>query len=360
MDLSTLEIIKLPQESENKYPPVKSPFRIVSLFDTTKGSRYHQMINQGLIHHPNVTPFFQEPVTSFDQVIAPAVDGQSDLVHQMTMADLILFPGVQHYRFPQALLGAIERYRLWNKTVIYDFSDGEYIVDTYVKYCHMYIKRTCEAALEPKDVPGGKILHLPYGPLYEYVEPVDYQADRDIDIAFLMTPDPSSPTQASRQLTYNALTDLARTAEFSGFNIVIGQEAHDGRRAIIDHPDSPDNAFRRYMDKLHRAKIIVTVQPDHLGGDSRLWEALLSGAVVVSNDLTGQKLGLVDGNHYMSFNPHGDIREFKRLLLALLHDDEAAKTRQLIARNGREYVLSHHMPTDRVETILRHTVSKWR
>jgi hypothetical protein len=114
------------------------------------------------------------------------------------------------------------------------------------------------------------------------------------------------------------------------------------------------------MDKLHRAKIIVTVQPDHLGGDSRLWEALLSGAVVVSNDLGGQKLGLVDGNHYMSFNPHGDIQEFKALLLALLHDVEAAVTRHTIAMNGRNHVLQHHMPPDRVETILKYTAAKWR
>lgn len=356
MDISTIEVI----DRFKRIPSRINPVKVVSLFDTTKGSRYHQMINQGLIHHPDVNPAFSEPVTSFNEMIAPEVDGQSELVRQMTLADLILFPGVQHYRFPQALLGAIERYRLWNKTVIYDFSDGEYIVDTYVKYCNVYIKRTRKAALEPEDVPGGRILHLPYGPLYEYVKPTDYQEGRDIDIAFLMTPDPTSPTQASRQATYNALIDLSKTADFAGFNIVMGQEAHDGRRAIIDHSDSPENAFRRYMDKLHRAKIIVTVQPDHLGGDSRLWEALLSGAVVVSNDLSGQKLGLVDGNHYLSFNPLGDVRELKALLLALLHDDEATVTRQTIAKNGREYVLGHHMPPDRVETILKHTVDKWR
>jgi hypothetical protein len=338
-----------------------SKFKVVSLFDTTKGSRYHQMVNQGLIAHPDVVPVFQESVTSFDGVIADPVDNQSDLIHQMTLADIILFPGIQHYRFPQALLGGIERYRLWNKCVTYDFSDGEHISDVFLQRCNMYIKRTSKAALEPEEVPNGRILHLPYGPLYEYVEPVDYLRDeRDIDIAFLMTPDPTSPTQVSRQATYNALTDLAKTQEFQKFNISIGQEAHDGRRAIIDHPDSPDNAFRRYMDKLHRAKIIVTVQPDHLGGDSRLWEALLSGAVVVSNDLGGQKLGLVDGNHYMSFNPHGDIQEFKALLLALLHDVEAAVTRHTIAMNGRNHVLQHHMPPDRVETILKYTAAKWR
>jgi hypothetical protein len=267
----------------------------------------------------------------------------------MVAGDLILFPGPEHYSPSQKIGRAVERYKLWGKCVVYDFSDGDRIVDYLLKRCRMYVKRSMEPSLEVERVGAARLLHLPYGALYEYVTPDVHEIPKDFDISFTMTPDPNSPTQASRLAAYNSLLPLSNKDEFADLNLIVGQDTHGGRRAILDEADESSNSFRKYMDTLNRSKIIVTVQPDHLGGDSRLWEAFLSGAVVVSNDLSGQRLGLRNGVHYVAFNPYMPTSELSRLLLDLLNDDER---RERIAQAGRDYVLRHHMPQNRIDRIL--------
>ncbi len=107
----------------------------------------------------------------------------------------------------------------------------------------------------------------------------------------------------------------------------------------------------RYKQCLYDSKIILHANPDPWEGDSRLWEALASGALVFVDRLHAPiKNPLTDGEHLIFYDLTDEGMEtLERKIIHYLNDD---LERQRIGMQGRAFVLEHHRSVDRVSEII--------
>jgi hypothetical protein len=109
---------------------------------------------------------------------------------------------------------------------------------------------------------------------------------------------------------------------------------------------------QEYMTHLRSTKIIVTCNPNDWEGDFRLWESMLSGALVFVDRMAVMDLmphPLQHKKHFVVYESNNQTRLYELLDYYLSHPVES----QQIAKAGFRHVLHHHMPKDRVEYILR-------
>lgn len=106
-----------------------------------------------------------------------------------------------------------------------------------------------------------------------------------------------------------------------------------------------------YLKHLADSKIIVTCNPWKWEGDFRLWEALLSGAMVMVDRMDIPKWmphPFIHKKHLVYYDTRNQT-EFNELLEYYTeHEEEARK----IGEAGRQFVLDHHMAKDRVSYIM--------
>lgn len=106
-----------------------------------------------------------------------------------------------------------------------------------------------------------------------------------------------------------------------------------------------------YLKHLADTKIIVTCNPWTWEGDFRLWEALLSGAMVMVDRMVIPEWmphPFIHKKHLVYYDTRNQT-EFNELLEYYTeHEEEARK----IGEAGRQFVLDHHMSLDRVSYIL--------
>ena len=107
----------------------------------------------------------------------------------------------------------------------------------------------------------------------------------------------------------------------------------------------------KYKTCLFDSKIVLHANPDWWEGDSRLWEAIASGALVFV-DRMRQPIPhpLVDGVHVIFYDlTDAGMEELeRRILYYLSHDEE----RERIGRQGREFALAQHRPINRIKQII--------
>jgi len=112
-----------------------------------------------------------------------------------------------------------------------------------------------------------------------------------------------------------------------------------------------------YLALLADSKIIVTCNPFNWEGDFRLWEALLSGALVMVDQMAipnWMPHPFVHKKHLVFFDTRNQT-EFNSLLeYYVKHEDEARQ----IGKAGYNFVLEHHMAKDRVSYILDNIESR--
>lgn len=114
-----------------------------------------------------------------------------------------------------------------------------------------------------------------------------------------------------------------------------------------------------YLRHLRDAKIVVTCNPQFREGDYRLWEAFLSGAMVMVDTLyipAWMNNPLRDGKHLVMYDPTNRTDFMSKL--RYYSDPANVAEAEAIAYEGYEFVLRHHMPVDRVEYILDKVRSK--
>lgn len=107
----------------------------------------------------------------------------------------------------------------------------------------------------------------------------------------------------------------------------------------------------KYTETINSARIIVTCNPSTWEGDHRLWEAMLTGALVMVDHM--DVLPMLPnpprhGIHYVVYDPKNQSDFNAKLAYYLAHHDEA----HAIARAGFDFVQEHHMPQHRIEYIL--------
>lgn len=101
-----------------------------------------------------------------------------------------------------------------------------------------------------------------------------------------------------------------------------------------------------YVKAMLDTKIVVVTQRDEWEDHFRLYEALLSGAMVMTDQmLTLPDLGLKNGTSIVEFNTVESLVSLANYNLT--HEDE----RQSIAREGRFIALSRHRSWHRMEKI---------
>lgn len=312
--------------------------KCVHLFDPDRGSRYPLMISQGLLVHEDVSEVrFNAPVISLGEAIAKALP-EHELKQALTEADLIFRPSNSHFGLDQ-WEDFIDQNDLWPKVIYYDFKDTEQMDWLALEKCRLYVKRSWDGRKRGQRL--GKVIKIPYGVLDEYLyfERADH-IERNIDVAYLITPNPKNPAEASRYKVFEALT------QWRGHDLVmrIGQDTRDGRRAIFDPPEG--NPFIKYLRILRRSKIVITIEPDHHGGDSRLWEALASGAMVMSNydDGCGMVSPVDPGNQRGLDNMTAAIRYILK---------DRPITRKITAYSGYNEAMLNHRAVNRVDSILK-------
>eukprot|EP00656_Telonema_subtile_P008505 TRINITY_DN13967_c0_g1_i4.p1 TRINITY_DN13967_c0_g1~~TRINITY_DN13967_c0_g1_i4.p1 ORF type:complete len:240 (+),score=52.24 TRINITY_DN13967_c0_g1_i4:106-825(+) len=112
------------------------------------------------------------------------------------------------------------------------------------------------------------------------------------------------------------------------------------------------DAYEGYFNVLNRAKIIVTCNPSYWEGDFRLWEAMLSGALVFVDNATYLHQipdPVIHQQHLILYNVTDKPKLTELLTYYIQHEDEAAA----IARAGYLHVRRYHMAVNRVDMLLR-------
>lgn len=318
------------------------------LFNPERGSRYPMMISQGLLHSPAVQAAFSHPVMSQGKAICPETP---DIKKAIDLADIIFRPGDDHFALDHLddMIGD-----LWYKVVYYDFKDTTDIDHNRLVSCRLYVKRTWNQGPMMDGTGGvfGKVVPGPYGVLDEYLIPQNRV--RDIDLVYLFQPK-DQWNEANRFQVYKALMDRELVAGTPDWHIgyTTYPQGDSGRRAILD-PPGDNNVYTQYSDILSRTKVIFTCQPNHPGGDSRIWEAFASGALVVTDwpwkdDVIPNRP--IDGVHCLIYDSssEADIQEAIHRVKAILEDPARMAE---IAANGRDWVTRNHMAVNRVEDIL--------
>lgn len=114
-----------------------------------------------------------------------------------------------------------------------------------------------------------------------------------------------------------------------------------------------------YLRHLRDAKIIVTCNPSVWEGDFRLWEAFLSGAMVMVDKTV--TIGWMpnppkDGKHWITYDP-ANKKDFMKKLRHYTDPANKAETEK-IAKKGYEFVLRNHMAVNRVDYVLNEVQPK--
>jgi hypothetical protein len=171
---------------------------------------------------------------------------------------------------------------------------------------------------------------------------VQEELERDIDLACFLR-----PNQERRAIVLQLLERLDR----KGLRVHLGPWSDAGRGTF-------DTG---YLGALRRSKIVVTVGPDWAEGDSRTWEALANGPLVIQPEmLTPLPEPFVDGRHIAYFKGDDFLsaerqHAFVELVRHHLANLDAAVA---IGAAGREHALRHHRAVNRVDAMLRTAVAR--
>jgi len=123
-------------------------------------------------------------------------------------------------------------------------------------------------------------------------------------------------------------------------NVIAGEVDHGGRKSLQN---------KNYLTKMRESQIVVTCNPAGWEGDSRTWEALASGALVMVDRLRTPTLHpLIDGVHVAFYDPTNQTDFNTKLKFYLDHPDIARR----IGEQGYVYALRYHRTVSRADYLL--------
>jgi hypothetical protein len=139
-----------------------------------------------------------------------------------------------------------------------------------------------------------------------------------------------------RHLVSETVLDMGKSEGINVFVDVAGEAARNGRRKVKSE----------YIDTLLNSKIVVVTQRDSWEDHYRLFEALVTGGLVLTDRMLSLPAGLVNGTNVIEFISQEDLRSKIRYFLS--HPDERIE----IARQGRLVAMSQHRSWHRIEEII--------
>jgi len=251
----------------------------MNAFVIYKQSRYMLMMVEGLLQNGmKVSATNQafhlgkpliEDVRSFDTV---------------SKTDLIFMPSLSHF-YEEDVYREITRRDLWRNVVYCDYRDEGEIDRGHLSKVRVYVRRSPTEFSKP--------LIVPYGAFSSYFHFENENVVRNIQISYLF--DSFGRNCDYRKLVGEWLDEWCGTNEKW---IRRKTTNRSGRVRLFDPPQN--NSYLEYLKILKRSKNVVTVPPDHGGGDHRTWEALASGATIIypgSYRISGVQPNL----HYLPF-----------------------------------------------------------
>lgn len=167
--------------------------------------------------------------------------------------------------------------------------------------------------------------------------------DRPTDVTHLWPLDPYSagagvgPIQSELRTRVSRLVwDFGNRTGRSVFVGLAGQPTRRGRRGVSS----------AYIDALLRTKIVVVTQRDRWEDHYRLFEALVSGALVVTDRMLSLPAGLRNGTSIV------EVGSPTQLEVLLEHYLRHPEERFAIAREGRRIAMARHRSWHRLEEVV--------
>ena len=139
-----------------------------------------------------------------------------------------------------------------------------------------------------------------------------------------------------RFLVSETILDMGKSESLNVFVGLAGDVARVGRREVKSE----------YIDALLRSKINALSQRDSWEDHYRLFEALVTGGMVLTDRMLSLPEGLQNGTHIVEYISQEDLRSKIRYYLS--HPEERIE----IARQGRLLAMSRHRSWHRLEEIV--------
>ena len=229
-----------------------------------------------------------------------------------------------------------------NKLIVIDYRDRLSGL-LHPQMCYLYFKRRILDDARTKVVLDN-VIPIAYPVKREYLiaRPANVFSPRPIDVACFFN------LSYPRNLHWNE--NRARVANFISKSVA----ADSSVRAHIGEIGKAGNLGRNrlqpsYHEALLGSKIVITCNPKNWEGDHRLFEAMISGALVfVDRMQTPMKNPLLDKVHLVYYDLENLDQLLSDVMFYLEHDAE----RHRIAQQGFEFVQKHHTYLNRIDEIL--------
>lgn len=216
--------------------------------------------------------------------------------------------------------------------------------ESWVKFGEVVLKESVQANRR----------HMPYFVRTDTVEMLDYvlkeqykmalsspieTLERPIDVAHYWPLNMKGVRNIKcnlRKKVSKVVFETGKEANLTTFVQLAGKAVKKGRK----------NVKSAYVEAMLEAKIIIATQRDAWEDHYRLMEALVSGAMVMTDRMLSLPHGLENGTSVIEFDSAEDLRT--KILYYSSHPEERLE----IARKGREIAMTQHRTWHRIEEVI--------
>jgi len=301
---------------------------------SSQGRSGRRVIDQGLEDHPNIhlvdsieeADFVVWHTCGWDkEMIPPPEPGQSN-PHNMSFvpSEKLIMIDTSDHPMPDVLTGRRGRLALFKRSWPKKVDQGRRIIgfqDFKNQFLNVY--------------PTG------YAIVKDYLPFEKFNPNRDIDVICSLRrfDGPTSP----RELTMAWMREYQTNRGGNKDKIRVGSIT-SGTREVVDNS---------YQQTLNRAKIIVTANPMKWEGDSRLYEALASGALVFCDPIyTPLEHPLIHDEHVVFFDTSNTDEAKKKFFEKLDYYLRNEARRKQVAWRGYVHAMRYYRAVNRMDAVL--------
>jgi len=242
----------------------------------------------------------------------------------------------------------------YSNVVLLDYADGCTLHQSLGQVKHLvgHFKRSfvnrIDGVFKHNCTTDQSVLPFAYSGVQAFINhKINSYKQRKYDVTNMLRNGPSI-TDKRRKIIVKYTKSFVQKHSLKDGTYFIGNLGSQGANSGFDN---------RYFEVLANSKIIVTANPAGWEGDFRLWEALLSGALVFVD-----RMAILDWmphsfqhkKHLIMYDPMNQT-EFENLLEYYVENEAEAEA---IGLRGYDHTLAHHMAEDRVSYILNNIESK--
>jgi len=275
---------------------------------------------------------------------------RTNLVHSPDDADIIVWVSTRGYTE-----GEVPPPSNYSNVVLLDYSDGCSLHQSIGQVKHLvgHFKRSFvlrrDGVFESNCTTDQSVLPFAYSGVQAFVNhKINSFKQRKYVVTNMLRNNVRQLSDIRRKIIVDYTKSFVRKHSLRDGTYYIGNLGSGGPTTGFDNV---------YLEVLANSKIIVTANPAAWEGDFRLWEALLSGALVFVD-----RMAILDWmphsfqheKHLIMYDPMNQT-EFENLLEYYVKNEAEAEA---IGLRGYEHTLAHHMTTDRVSYILNNIESK--